>query len=458
MALTGRAGLLALLGVVVVLIAPRPGLAVLGVGLVVAALVAADLALAGSVRGLRFQRAGDTLVRLGQQAEVELIVENPGGRRVRGLLRDAWPPSADNTPRRHRLDVPAGERRRLVTALRPRRRGDSRAVTVTVRAFGPLGLAARQGSHRVPWTVRVLPPFLSRKHLPARLAQLRELDGRHPALVRGQGTEFDSLREYVAGDDVRSIDWRATARRGDVVVRTWRPERDRRVLIVLDTGRTSAGRVGEAPVPLAGAVAPRSQYADPADVALPEAGWPRLDWSMDAALLLAALAARAGDRVDFLAYDRAVRAWVPGASRTELLSTMVNAMAPVEAELVESDSAGMVAEILAKARRRCLVVLLTDLNPAALDEGLLPLLPRLSSRHLVLLAAVADPRVAAMAAGRGSPELVYDAAAAEHTLGERHKLTARLRRQGVEVVDALPDDIAPALADTYLALKASGRL
>src|SRR5207302_6985653 len=129
-------------------------------------------------------------------------------------------------------------------------------------------LAARQRRHRVPWVVRVLPPFASRRFLPEKLARLRELDGAVTLNRRGQGTEFDSLREYVIGDDVRSIDWRATARGGDVVVRTWRPERDRRVVIVLDTGRTAAGRVGVDPT-----------AGDPG-------GWPRLDWSMDAALLL----------------------------------------------------------------------------------------------------------------------------------------------------------------------------
>src|SRR6202012_3917314 len=119
-----------------------------------------------------------------------------------------------------------------------------------------------------------LPPFPSRKHLPGKLALLRQLDGQHQAVLPGQGSEFDSLREYVIGDDVRSIDWRSTARRGDVLVRTWRPERDRRVVIVLDTGRTSAGRVG---------------------------GFPRLDASMDATQLLTALASQAGDRVDLIA-------------------------------------------------------------------------------------------------------------------------------------------------------------
>ncbi|MEO3886305.1 DUF58 domain-containing protein [Nonomuraea sp. B5E05] len=457
MALTGRAGLLAAIGILVVMFAPLPGPALAGVCLLLAAAIIVDLVFAGAVRPLRFHRSGETLMRLGQRATVELVVENPGPRRVRGVLRDAWQPSAGASPRVAPLDVPAGERRKIVVTLDPTRRGDRTSVAVTVRSVGPLGLAARQGSHRAPWSVRVLPPFLSRKHLPSRLARLRELDGQHPALVRGQGTEFDSLREYVVGDDVRSIDWRATARRHDVVVRTWRPERDRRVLIVLDTGRTSAGRVGDAPIPLAGAGGGGGGLLARPDPR-PAPGWPRLDWSMDAALLLAALAARAGDQVDFLAYDRAVRAWVSGESRTELLSSLVNAMAPIEAELIEADSQGMVAAILSRAKRRCLVVLLTDLNSAALDEGLMPVLPQLSARHLVLVAGVSDPRVAAMAGRRDSTEEVYDAAAAEHAQLGRRRITARLRRHGVEVVDAAPDDIAPALADAYLALKAAGRL
>ncbi len=102
----------------------------------------------------------------------------------------------------------------------------------------------------MPWQIRILPPFLSRKHLPSRLAKLRELDGMIPVLIRGQGAEFDSLREYVVGDDVRSIDWRATARRADVVVRTWRPERDRRVVIVLDTATRQPGGSAWSPPPV----------------------------------------------------------------------------------------------------------------------------------------------------------------------------------------------------------------
>ena len=440
MILTGRAGLVALICILPIAVSDWPAKAfvVLLAGLVI--VVAVDAGLAASTRGLRYTRSPDSSTRLGQQVDAGLQIDNDGRRRFRGEIRDAWPPSAGATPRAHTVSVPAGAQHHIHTALRPVRRGDQRAAAVTARSIGPLGLAGRQSSRAVPGQVRVLPPFLSRKHLPSRLAKLREIDGLLPTLIRGQGTEFDSLREYVVGDDVRSIDWRATARRADVMVRTWRPERDRRVVIVLDTGRMAAGRVGVDPT------------------ASEPAGWPRLDWSMDAALLLAALASRAGDHVDFLAHDRVSRAGVFGASRTELLAQLVNAMAPLQPELVESDWRAVVAAIGRRNRRRSLVVLLTDLNATALDEGLLPVLPQLSARHHVMIAAVADPRVDEMAIGRSDAAAVYDAAAAERARNDRREIASRLRQSGVDVVDAAPTELAPALADRYLAMKATGRL
>ncbi|OBI25592.1 hypothetical protein A5709_08505 [Mycobacterium sp. E1386] len=440
MVLTGRTGLVALICVLPIALSPWPANTFVALAVTLAIVVAVDIGLAASTRRLRYIRSPDRSARLAQQVDVGLLIHNDGRRRFRGQVRDAWPPSAGARPRIHPVNIPAGQHQHIQSQLRPVRRGEQRAAVVTARSIGPLGLAGRQGSQAVPGLLRVLPPFLSRKHLPARLAKLREIDGLLPTLIRGQGTEFDSLREYVVGDDVRSIDWRATARRADVVVRTWRPERDRRVVIVLDTGRTSAGRVGVDPT-----------AADPA-------GWPRLDWSMDAALLLAALASRAGDHVDFLAHDRVSRAGVFGASRTELLAHLVEAMAPLQPALLEPDWTAMVSAIARRARRRSLVVLLTDLNATALDEGLLPVLPQLSAKHHLMVAAVADPRVDQLAAGRSDPAAVYDAAAAERSRNDRRAIATRLRRSGVEVVDAPPTDLAPALADHYLAMKASGRL
>lgn len=440
MILTGRAALAALVCVVPITLSSQPALAFVGLLTALVVLVLVDVAAATNLTALRFDRSLNASVRLGEPAESVLTVHNDGRRRLRGQVRDAWPPSARAAPYAHAATVDAGAMRQVRTELRPARRGDQHAAAVTARSVGPLGLAGRQRSIPVPGETRVLPPFLARKHLPSRLARLREIDGLLPVLTRGQGTEFDSLREYVAGDDIRSIDWRATARRADVTVRTWRPERDRRVVIVLDTGRTAAGRVGIDPT------------------AVDRGGWPRLDWSMDAALLLAALASRAGDRVDLLAHDRVIRGGVFGASRTDLLARLVGAMAPLEPTLVETDATAMVAAVGRRVRRRALVVLLTDLNPAAFDEGLLPVLPRLVGKHQVLVAAVADPRVDQLTAGRVDAAAVYDAAAAERFGNHRRLLASRLRRGGVEVVDAAPDELAPALADRYLAMKATGRL
>ncbi len=430
MAVSGRLALLALLGALVVGLSGSWAV-FWAVDAVLLVLVGLDLALAGSVRGLRVVRSGDVSVRLGETATVLVRVSNPGRRPVRGVLRDAWPPSAGARNPRQPLDLPAGERRALAVELVPTRRGDRVPDRVTVRAFGPLGLAARQGAHAAPWRLRVLPSFASRKHLPAKLARLRDLDGRTPVLVRGQGTEFDSLREYVPGDDVRSIDWRASARSRDVVVRTWRPERDRHVLLVLDTGRTAAGRVGDAP---------------------------RLDAAMDAALLLAALATRAGDRVDLLAHDRLLRAAVQGRSATEVLPSFVQSLAVLDAQLVEADWRAIAGEVLRRAPHRSLVVLLTALDPAPVEYGLLPELGRLTARHQVLLASVADPRVEEMAAERGDADAVYDAAAGSRAVLARQQVAARLARAGVTVVEGDPEELPPRLADAYLALKAAGRL
>ncbi|BDZ59003.1 uncharacterized protein (DUF58 family) [Barrientosiimonas humi] len=431
MALTWRAVALTAFGLVAVVLWPSFG-TVWWWLLLVVVVAALDVALAVSPRRLLLGRSADTQVRQGEPTETTLTVRNPTGRTVRGTLRDAWQPSAGATGERHRLRLPGGEQRRFRTALRPTRRGDRKAVAVTVRSLGPLGVAGRQASREVPGVVRSLPPFHSRRHLPSRLAMLRQIDGRSAVRTRGQGTEFDSLRDYVEGDDVRSIDWRATARRQHLVVRTWQPERDRRIVLLLDTSRTSAGRVGDVP---------------------------RLDAGMDAALLLAALASRAGDRVQLLAGDRRIRARVTSSTdRNQLLHELVTAMAPLEPALVEANWPRLVGAVNALSRRRALVVLLTPLEPAAIEEGLLPVLPALLRHHRVVLASVADPSLQELASARGDAAQTYDAAAAERSTALKQRIIDALTGVGVTVLDAPPEQLPVALADHYLLLKRQGLL
>jgi len=428
MSITWRVPVLVLLGIGPVVLRPEAGTVWLWL-LLVALLVALDVALAPSRTTLTVVRRPLRRTRQGDPTTTTLEVT--AGRRVRGVLRDAWQPSAGASGNRHPLDLAAGARAALTCDLRPVRRGDLTADRVTVRTTGPLGLAARQGSIDVPGTLRVLPAFPSIRHLPSRLARLQELDGRAAVRVRGQGTEFDSLREYVLGDDVRSVDWRASARTRSVVVRTWQPERDRRVVLVLDTGRISAGRVDDIP---------------------------RLDSAMDAALLLGTLAARAGDRVSFLAGDLGVRSRIKGTHRRDTVGDLQEAMSQLQPVLAETNWQRLIGAVDSFGRQRALVVLLTALEPSAVESGLLPLVGPLTRRHKVVLASVRDPELDRLAGRREDARSTYDAAAAEQAAGRRDRTGRLLTTLGVDVIDADADDLAVRLADHYLALKARGLL
>ena len=260
--LTGRTPLVAAIFVVVAFGWPDGGATVGLFLLALVALVAVDTLLAGApgrcATPAPATRAGVWASRSGRPHRRPTPASAGYGRWYATRGR----PAPAHRPRTYKVVVPVGERRRLDGTLVATRRGDRLADRVTTRSSAHWAWPDGRHGRRFRAGDACCPPFSSRGFLPERLARLRQLDGLVAARVRGQGTEFDSLREYVPGDDVRSIDWRATARGGGVAVRTWRPERDRRILIVLDTSRVSAGRVGD---------------------------MPRLDAAIDASLLLTAL-------------------------------------------------------------------------------------------------------------------------------------------------------------------------
>ncbi|SFR99360.1 Uncharacterized conserved protein, DUF58 family, contains vWF domain [Microbacterium sp. cf046] len=433
MFLTGRLPLLVAVGAVPVVVLAIAGVDawVAAVGwIVLCALVAfADAAAAADPRRILVQRRIPRRVLLGQPTETQLWVQNTGGRRLRGRIRDAWQPTAGAPADRPEIDVPPGERRAVTVPLLPRRRGELRSEFVVVRSDGPLRLAGRQARIAAAGAIRVLPPFTARRHLPSRLARLRELDGNTSVQVRGQGTEFDSLREYVRGDDVRSIDWRATARAGTTMLRTWRPERDRHVVIVIDTGRTAAARVGDGV---------------------------RLDAAMEAALLLAALATRAGDHTHLLMFDRVTRARVTRVEGPALLPALVDAMAPVEPQLIDTDWDAAFAQVRALTSRPSLVVLLTAQDAPEAARGFLGSLPALSRRAHVLVGTVTDTEK--MPDDVRDAATVYRAAAIERGIRDAARVASAIGRAGAEAVADSPEALPPRIADRYLELKATGRL
>ncbi|MFL6206548.1 MAG: DUF58 domain-containing protein [Acidimicrobiales bacterium] len=432
---TRRTGLLAVAVAVLVLVLPVDGVLrpLLIADSVLLALVLVDVALAVDPRRLHVERDLPPVIALRAEGEAAWRVRNPTDRTVHLAMADELAPSLGASTRRLRGTVPGGATLRTTATLRPSRRGRFEIGGVAARVDGPLRIGARQRRLGLPTVLRVHPAFPSREEAELRITRARILEvGLRSAKGRGGGTEFDQLREYGVDDEVRRIDWAATARAGKAMVRTYRAERNQNVLLLLDNGRVMAGQV--------------------ADV-------PRVEHAMDALMCLTTVATRLGDRCGLVAFDRSVRAVLPARSGRDQLGRVAEAMFDLEPVLAESDYRGAFTHALSRFRRRSMIVLFTDLVEQAVGESLLPALPLLVRHHIVLIAAVRDPDVLGWSTSPpGDAAAAYRAAAATLALAERERAVARLRGLGAIVIDAPPGQLAGTLTDTYLELKARGGL
>jgi uncharacterized protein (DUF58 family) len=349
-------------------------------------------------------------------------------------LADQLAPSLHASQRRASVKLPPKGSVTIHGTITPARRGRFAINDVAVRVDGPFGLAGRQRTRRLPALLRVHPPFRSKEEAELRIRKARILEiGLRSAQGRGGGTEFEQLREYGADDEFRRVDWAATARSNKPIVRTYRAERNQTVVVLLDNGRVMAGRVEDVP---------------------------RLEHAMDATLMLATVATRLGDRCGLVVFDGAVRAVIEPSKARSQVGRVTEVLYDLQPELVETDYRGAFVSTVARFRRRAMLVLLTELNEQAADEFLFPALPLVVRSHVVVVGAVRDPEVErwAVEPATDDVEAVYRRAAAIDALAERSRVAARLRGLGVTVVDAAPGHLAGELADTYLSLKATGRL
>ena len=377
-------------------------------------------------------------VSLGDPARLTWVIENHARSTARVTVTDALWPSLHASRRTVAVRL-TGRARHVATAeIRPGRRGRFPLDDITVRVTSPLRLATRHRTRRVPTVLRVMPAFPSRDEIGRRMRRPRVVDaGIRTLRVQGSGTDFDQLRELRPGDDSRRIDWAATARSQRPIVRQFRAERNQSVVILLDNGRIMAGQVG-----------------------IGDAAVPRVEHAMDAVLGLTQVVTHIGDRVGLLTFDRQVRTVVAASQSRSQQARVAEAMYLLEPELSESAYLSAFTYATARFRRRSLYVVLTDLVESAVEEAILPALPILCRRHLVVVAAVQDPLVQRWASGgrHDAPSDAFRQAAAISVLQQRRRSSARLAAAGAVVVDAEPGQLAGRLVDTYLELKASGRL
>lgn len=422
---------LALLAAAAPLFVLSPAVA-LGVDLVLVILLVADALAVPAADRLRVTRRAPARISLGARAEVDLRVDNHTGRRVRVRVTDDLPPllqrEGDDVAD---VSVPAWREERVPYAVKALRRGDGEFGDLHLRVAGPLGLAWRQRTVGQADPVRVVPGILEvrRYRLLGLRNRLREA-GFRAVRQRGEGGSFESLREYVRGDDPRTVDWKASARRGNLIVRQFQLERRQNVVIAIDAGRLMTQKVGERE---------------------------RLDYALTAALLLADVARVHDDAVGLLVFSDRVEAFIPPARNS--VSRLAEALGEVHARMVEPNYPAAFTYLSKQVRKRSLLVLFTDLIDPLASAAVVSQLSRAADRHLPLAVAIRNPDLEAAAALTATDEAtVYRRAAAEELLQARAAALAPMQRAGVLVADTRPGDAVPAVVNRYLDVKRRGML
>ncbi len=331
------------------------------------------------------------------------------------------------------LTIPPGRPLREEVVLLPARRGKARGGLLALRALGPWGLVWRQGRRDLPWQATVYPSLVgaSLRTLATQTERRREAGFQSVRRI-GEGRMFESLKEWVPGDDTRTIDWKATARRGKVMARRYEDERRQAVLLVLDAGRLLTAEVD---------------------------GRPRLEAVIEAALHLAYSAVEHDDNIGLLVFADEIQHYVPPARGRRALRAVLDALAGVEGRLVEPNYPAAFAYLATRNRKRALTVLFTDVIDRTASEALVAQVGSLRPRHLPLAVTLRDPSLERLASRRpATVDAAFERAAAEELLQAREDALADMRRRGVLVLDVPPGQASRAVVQQYNLLKRRGVL
>lgn len=380
---------------------------------------------------LAVERRVDDKLSLGAANPVRIEVRSLWHLPLKLHLRDLPPPRFEITGEAERIiDVPTGNRPVLITYhVTPPAKGDFHFGDIFVEYAGRLGLIVRMGRFPASLLVKVYPNLkeTEKYEMLARRGRLMQV-GIRSAKIRGGGAEFESLREYVPGDEYKKIDWSATARRGKLITRQYEAERSQNIVLMLDTGRTM--------------LQPVQKMA-------------KLDYVVNTALMLAYVAASSDDKVGLMAFDADVRVFLPPAKSKAQVYRILESLYNLEARLVETDYAEAFQNLATSWRRRSLIVLFSDLVDPESSAQILNAIPMLEERHRVVCVTVSDPHI--VAAANKLPETsaeVYSKAVAMQVLLERRQAISALKRRGVWTIDSPPQDLSADLINHYLDLKA----
>jgi uncharacterized protein (DUF58 family) len=374
-------------------------------------------------------------VGVGDTVQGEYVVSSHWGRPVRLELHDALGAGViQHHERPAPVALPPLAERVVPLELEGRRRGSWPLGPIALRVRTPVGLVQKTLHYGDDGRIAVTPSVSGVRRYRLLTLQHRMKDlGVRSTRRRGEGTTFSHLREYQIGDDPRHIDWKATARRRQLIAREFRLEQGQTVIIAIDLGRMM------------------TQLAGPL---------PRLEYALNSSLVLADVVAGSGDRVGVIAFDDEVRAFVPPVAGPGAVARVREALVPLRATMVEPDYALAFRTLTARHRKRSLIVLFTDVIDVRASQALIAHTTRSVARHLPLVVALRNEQLLATAASdtAGRSSALYERAAAEELLQARDEALLRMRRAGVSVLDVPPETMTAAVINRYLELKARASL
>ncbi|MFM7382920.1 MAG: DUF58 domain-containing protein [Microcystaceae cyanobacterium] len=378
---------------------------------------------------VKIQRSPLSPLSIGRENPVTLTLQT-SPRATQVLIKDDFPQvfTADQIQLQTPLTQPEIT---LTYHVQPSHRGDYTWGNLHLRQLGLWGLAWYSWSVPATQSVAVYPDLLALRSLTIQLT-LESSGTLRQARRLGLGTEFAELRDYQPGDDIRYLDWKASARRHRPLMRVLEPDREQTVMILLDRGRLMKAQVQ---------------------------GLQRFDWGLNTALSLALTALHRGDRVGVGVFDRDILTWIPPDRGQSHLAHLIERLTPIQPVLLEPDYVGAVTQLTQQQTRRALVVLLTDLVDQTASAELLGAMARLTPRYLPFCVALRDPKVDEMAQtpSQGVHQ-AYRQAVALDLMNQRQTAFAQLKQKGVLVLDAPAPQVSHQLVERYLQLKAKNLL
>ena len=417
------------------------------------------LALADATRlpppsSLTVERRFEHAPALGEACSIlNVITQHTGGNLRIGLL-DALHPALALTPETHFVRAFPNEPAEVRLTVYPARRGDLPLGRVFLRYRGSLGLAERWADVSLEQTVRVLPSALGNTDNDLFLLRARQvsLDKRRIRRI-GIGREFEALRDYQRGDELRNLSWTATARRGKPITRTFTTERSQQVWTVVDCGRLSRTSF-ELPLPNASKSEGFQEIPNDHRLHLQQ-----LDQAASAAMLLSQVVDRAGDRSALLAYGRETQQQIAPSKGPLHLRRTLDALALIQAERAEADHRRAAARLRSTQSRRALIFWITEMAESATVPEVSLAVADLARNHLVCILLLQPPELSAFAAATPtSASEMFAITAANEMLTRRRMIVAQLERRGILVVETAPATAGIAAINQYLEIKARGTL